>query len=108
MPQVTVYVRDEDLDKWKAIEKKSEFLHRALTNGLQEPFRNQVINIKTGSVKDAGLDLKIPGEEEPEDDPYENLVIDTAAGRVADTELGEYIDSDPEMIKELKKRGQVR
>lgn len=64
MPQVTVYVRDEDLDKWKAIEKKSEFLHRALTNGLQEPFRNQVINIKTGSVKDAGLDLKTPGEKQ--------------------------------------------
>lgn len=41
-------------------------------------------------------------------DPYKNLIIDTAAGRVADTELGEYIDSDAEMIKELKKRGQVR
>ena len=30
MPQVTVYVRSEDLEKWKAVEKKSEFIHKAL------------------------------------------------------------------------------
>lgn len=33
MPQVTVYVRDEDLSKWKAVQRKSEFLSNAL-NGL--------------------------------------------------------------------------
>ena len=30
MPQVTVYIRDDDLDKWKGMEKKSEFIHNAL------------------------------------------------------------------------------
>ena len=30
MPKVTVYVRNEDLDKWKAVEKKTEFIHNAL------------------------------------------------------------------------------
>jgi hypothetical protein len=30
MPQVTVYVREKDIAKWKALEKKSEFLHQAL------------------------------------------------------------------------------
>lgn len=30
MPQVTVYIREADLAKWKAIKKKSEFLHQAL------------------------------------------------------------------------------
>lgn len=30
MPQVTVYIRNEDLDKWKAIEKKAEFISDAL------------------------------------------------------------------------------
>lgn len=30
MPQKTVFIRDEDLEKWKAIEKKSEFVHNAL------------------------------------------------------------------------------
>lgn len=32
MPQVTVYIRDEDLPKWKGLEKKSEFIHNALAN----------------------------------------------------------------------------
>lgn len=32
MPQVTVYIREEDIDKWKQIEKKSEFLHICLNS----------------------------------------------------------------------------
>lgn len=31
MPQVTVYVRVDDLDTWKSIKKKSEFIHNALS-----------------------------------------------------------------------------
>jgi|ERR1035437_815802 hypothetical protein len=30
MPQVTVYIRKEDLDKWEALEKKSEHIHKLL------------------------------------------------------------------------------
>jgi hypothetical protein len=30
MPQVTVYIRQADLDKWKSIEKKTEFISQAL------------------------------------------------------------------------------
>ena len=30
MPQVTVYIREEDLEKWKSVEKKSEFISNAL------------------------------------------------------------------------------
>lgn len=30
MPQVTVYVRNADIEKWKSLVKKSEFLHKAL------------------------------------------------------------------------------
>jgi hypothetical protein len=30
MPQVTVYVRQEDMAAWRAIEKKSEFISQAL------------------------------------------------------------------------------
>ena len=33
MPQVTVYIREEDIDKWRAIQRKSEFISNAL-NGL--------------------------------------------------------------------------
>lgn len=34
MPQVTVYVRNEDLEEWKAIEKKSQWVHEHLNNGV--------------------------------------------------------------------------
>lgn len=30
MPQVTVYIREDDLESWKKIEKKSEFISNAL------------------------------------------------------------------------------
>jgi hypothetical protein len=30
MPRVTQYIREEDMDKWKAIKNKSEFIHNAL------------------------------------------------------------------------------
>jgi hypothetical protein len=30
MPQVTVYIREEDLSIWKAIGKKAEFIHNSL------------------------------------------------------------------------------
>lgn len=32
MPQVTVYIREEDLDKWKAVDKKSAFISEALNS----------------------------------------------------------------------------
>lgn len=33
MPDVKIYVRSEDMDKWNAIEKKSEWLHQKLNSG---------------------------------------------------------------------------
>lgn len=30
MPQVHTYIRNEDMDKWKALPNKSEFIHDAL------------------------------------------------------------------------------
>jgi hypothetical protein len=32
MPQVTVYIRKEDLDKWKALENKAAFISQHLNN----------------------------------------------------------------------------
>lgn len=32
MPQVTFYLRIEDLDKWKNLSNKAEFIHNALNN----------------------------------------------------------------------------
>lgn len=50
MPQVTVYIREEDLEKWKAIEKKSEFIHNALaskpspSNSLGTPNEDGIVH----------------------------------------------------------------
>jgi len=30
MPQVTVYIREDDLELWKSIKKKSEWIHNYL------------------------------------------------------------------------------
>lgn len=30
MPKITVYIRNEDMDKWRAVEKKSEWMHTRL------------------------------------------------------------------------------
>ncbi len=34
MPQVTIYIRNEDYDKWKAIENKPEWLHHAIASTI--------------------------------------------------------------------------
>lgn len=34
MPDVKVYIRNEDLEEWKAIEKKSQWIHEHLNNGV--------------------------------------------------------------------------
>ncbi len=42
MPQVTVYIRKQDLELWEALEKKSEFLSTAL---------NKQTNVQTLTIK---------------------------------------------------------
>ncbi len=37
MPQVTVYIRKADLEAWKAIEKKTDFIHKALKSTEKPP-----------------------------------------------------------------------
>lgn len=48
MPDVKVYIRTEDLDKWNAIEKKAQWLHDALSGTeiktkLEAPIVNEYI-----------------------------------------------------------------
>lgn len=33
MPNKTIYLKEEDLEKWDSLENKSEFIHQALTKG---------------------------------------------------------------------------
>jgi hypothetical protein len=37
VPQVTVYIREEDIEKWKTIQRKSEFIHKALNTSKPIP-----------------------------------------------------------------------
>lgn len=45
MPQVTVYVREDDLEAWKAVKKKAEFIHEALMHS-KIPGLAKAVNIK--------------------------------------------------------------
>lgn len=68
MPQVTVYIREDDLDKWKSIEKKSEFISEALNNVgsiTNGPALNKQYSLKPEFVKsiksEKSMLLNIPG-----------------------------------------------
>lgn len=59
MPKVTVYIRKDDMPKWKAIEKKTEFMHNALIplNSVQGTV-DRVKSILSKSDKAVALDIK--------------------------------------------------
>jgi hypothetical protein len=67
MPQVTTYIRKDDMDKWQAIEKKSEFIHNALNKkpepvgvygqGLPEKVEPLIINNSKDVLKTTGSGL---------------------------------------------------
>jgi hypothetical protein len=56
MPDVKVYIRADDLDKWNSIEKKSEFIHNAL-NAKAEP--NDALNEKLKRAVDSDGTLRV-------------------------------------------------
>ncbi len=58
MPDVKVYIRTDDLDKWRAIAKKSEWLHSAL-NGESIA---RVEKISKDPFKQFLKDYSVPGE----------------------------------------------
>lgn len=53
MPDVKVYIRSEDLDKWKAIEKKAEFIHVALNQ--RQPADHRPLT--SSDIQELGLTL---------------------------------------------------
>lgn len=108
MPRKNIYVRNEDLPLWEAIENKPEWLHAVLndTGAKAVRFKDKVIVLNgqdplkyydatTEKVYDAS-------------DSYEGLIYDTVSQHVFNEESREPVESDAAMIKELKKRGQVK
>lgn len=39
MPQQTVYIREVDMEKWKSLKKKSEFIHNALKGNALDAYK---------------------------------------------------------------------
>lgn len=114
MPNHTIYISAAITEQFDKEENKSGLINQLLAHHYGQVHTKAATTGHTyvAPAKPrpyAELPIVELGEKQEElDDFYANLILDTAAGRVADTELGEYIDSDPEMIKELKRRGQVR
>lgn len=52
MPNRTVYIRIEDLDKWNALENKSEWLHKHLNLDLDRlnHLKKQLVRVETKMV----------------------------------------------------------
>ena len=92
MPQVFVYIRNEDFAKWKAIEKKSEFIHNALEGRpeFSERVKTAIDNIV--NAKD------VPGVffEAPKTAIQRNARMTTLSERAAG--LGESVELPPTPI----------
>jgi hypothetical protein len=59
MPQVTVYIKREDMDRWASVEYKAEFIRRALDSelgGITKPIKQK----PTGGVpKKSSVDIQL-------------------------------------------------
>lgn len=110
----TIYFNKDVWEKFQDEQEKSKLINRLLREHY-EPSYETVTRVTSRGGTEA-KDFEMPKirplveviDDEPEEDFYANLILDTVAGGVFDTEDGERVDADPEMIKELKKRGQVR
>lgn len=116
MPDVKIYIRTEDWNKWLTIEKKSQFIHEAINSVL--PLQQTKVadnpRVTFTSVGDvpAVEEVLIPRPldevlAEKENDPYKDLVISRSMDMVINKITGEREDADPEMVAELKRLGRV-
>ena len=62
MPRANIYIREDDWDKWQAIEKKSEFIRNALNTKWDVKDRSVEVETDTGKevVDYAEVSLKEP------------------------------------------------
>lgn len=102
--RVDIYIRKENQEKWKAIPNKSEWVNALLQNSDDTSRYGTTIDIPA-APSTVVLSQEVP---EDDDDEYEDLIYDPIMNGVYDNSLGDYIDADIHMVKELKKRGQVR
>lgn len=58
MPKVSFYLRNEDLDSWKAITKKTEFIHNAIYGHIDSVFEEHNKNIVLSEVIESPVEAK--------------------------------------------------
>ena len=66
MPDVRIYIRTEDMNKWQSIKRKSEFIHNALNDKdlspsidlIDVPSGEEPEQLYTIAVKDSGIAVK--------------------------------------------------
>lgn len=112
MPQVTVYIRQEDMDAWRAVERKSEWMHERLEGGAVRAVqarpkitetpddRPVVVNLGTGKPVD------FTEADEEEEFWKRDWRIDRATGGIVDITTQEYVDgpgTDAVAVNWLKK-----
>lgn len=111
MPQVTVYIRNGDLPKWRALEKKSQWIHERLLDHQElKPVIEHITKQPAAPVIQSAEDVL-----EDEDDEIwgsldsTNLIYSRADKWIFDRTTLEPLDEIfPPQVKDLIKRGQVK
>ncbi len=86
--QTTIYIRKENENQWNSLEDKSAWVNDQLSR-TPNVVPNEPIDDEWGSNLD-------------------DLVFSLAGNCVYDTTTGEAVEADAAMIKELKRRRQVK
>lgn len=55
MPQVTVYIRTSDIDKWRVIEHKTLFIHNALCGSNEQPVETTLLHESVPITNDSSF-----------------------------------------------------
>lgn len=110
MPTISIFIRNEDLPKWKALENKSQWLH----DHLQVDVRTDTVDTDLGKVTYPVVETLKPRPmaevlaEEDEFSYLENWIYSPVDGAVFDTETQQPVDGVTKKdVDELKRRGQV-
>lgn len=93
MPHVNIWIRKADYGAWQAIPNKADWLHEHLVGNSPKPKQTVA-----------------PATEPEDEDEYDYLagLVFQEGVAVWDMATGEKVEATPEMVRELKKRGQVK
>lgn len=104
---MNIYITKENEEYLRGFNGKGEsmsgYINRLLENARGMTKANDAMNAAPVPTEDRTW----AEEDEEEIDPYEGYVLDVTGNTGVYDADGEPVESDPAMVKELKKRGQV-